>query len=73
MARKMKNCENAATAADSAKFMLLIPATAPPPRALKNVTALVIVASMSAFFPIEYLFGSVCYCIRTVDDKALYC
>jgi len=48
-ARKTKNCESAATVADSIRVMLLIPATAPPPKALKNVTALVMAASMSAF------------------------
>lgn len=44
----MKNCESAATVADSIMLMVLIPATAPPPRALKNVMALVMVASMRA-------------------------
>jgi len=48
-AKKTKNCVQAAMAAAFNPAMLPRPARAPPPSALKKVTALVIEASMRAF------------------------
>jgi hypothetical protein len=45
----MKNCERAATVATGINLTLLTSAIAPPPSALKNVIALVIAASITAF------------------------
>lgn len=47
-ARKIKNCESAAIVADSIMLIMFIPVTAAPPKALKKVIALVMVASMRA-------------------------
>ncbi len=44
----MKNCDKAATVAETITFMPSIPTTAPPPRALKKVIALVMAASIRA-------------------------
>jgi len=49
-ARKTKNCEKAATVADIRICTVLIsPARAVPPKVLKKVIPLVMIASMSAF------------------------
>ena len=45
--------------ADSIMFVLSSPATAPPPNVLKNVIALVIAASISAFPQSNFFTASV--------------
>jgi len=49
-AKKMKNCAKEATNATFIPDAPSSPVTAPPPRVLKNVTPLIMTASIIAFF-----------------------